>query len=92
MRRTVIVMLVVALALDALAASPALRQTLGANARARWARLHTLPRMAEAYLHAIADAARSPAPPTALPPHLCDDGTALARRLLAEMDAPEIDW
>lgn len=80
------------LALAALAGDPALRQTLGANARARWARLHTLPRMAEGYRHAIDAAARRPAPLAALPAHLLDDGTGTARQILNGAGVAELPW
>lgn len=82
----------VALALAACADDPHLRRSLGANARARWERLHTLPRMAASYAELIAEAAgrRRPAPP--LPAHLLDDGTRTARRLLADLGVPELPW
>jgi glycosyltransferase involved in cell wall biosynthesis len=82
----------IAHALDALAADATCRRTLGDNARARWARLHTLPQMADAYRTAINDAARRPAPAPVLPAHLLDDGTGTLRRILAEMDVPEPAW
>jgi glycosyltransferase involved in cell wall biosynthesis len=82
----------VACALDALARDPALRRTLGANARALWASQHTLPQMADAYRQVIAEAARRPAPPPQGPAHLLDDGTGTARRTLAGMGLPELAW
>jgi glycosyltransferase involved in cell wall biosynthesis len=82
----------IAHALEALAADPALRRTLGANARARWTTLHTLPQMAEAYRRVIHEAACRPAPTPALPAHLIDDGTGTARRILSEMGVPGLPW
>jgi glycosyltransferase involved in cell wall biosynthesis len=79
-------------ALDALASDAALRRTLGDNARARWARLHTLARMADDYRAAIGDAVRQPAGEAALPDHLQDHGTATLRHILAEMNVPEPAW
>lgn len=82
----------IAFALAACANDTRLRQALGANARARWARLHTLPHMAASYLDLIAEAAarRSPAP--ALPAHLLDDGSGTARRILGELGMSELPW
>ena len=82
----------IAHALDALATDTALRRTLGDNARARWARLHTLPRMTDAYRSAIEEATRHPAPQPALPAHLLDDGTATLRRIVTDMGMPEPSW
>lgn len=82
----------IAFALRACAHETGLRQALGANARARWARRHTLPHMAASYLDVIAEAAarRSPAP--ALPAHLLDDGSGTARRILGELGVSELPW
>jgi glycosyltransferase involved in cell wall biosynthesis len=82
----------IGLALEALTRDPALRAVLGANARARWARLHTLPHMAAAYVQAIDDAARRPTPAPSLPAHLLDDGTGTARRILSDMGVAELPW
>lgn len=79
-------------ALRALTADAALRATLGANARARWAALHTLARMVEGYRDVMTDAMRRPAPRPSLPAHLTDEGTGTARRLLSEMGLAELPW
>ncbi|HQZ39971.1 MAG TPA: hypothetical protein PLH72_13110 [Vicinamibacterales bacterium] len=79
-------------ALAALAAEPSLRHQLGQHARRYWSARHTLPHMAAAYRQLIADAATRPSPAPALPAHLLNDGTATARRLLAEMGLPEQPW
>lgn len=79
-------------ALEALATTPSLRRTLGANARARWARLHRLPQMADAYRRAIDEAGRRPAPTPSLPAHLKDDGEGTLRRLLGEAGVTESPW
>jgi glycosyltransferase involved in cell wall biosynthesis len=78
--------------LATLAASPARRQALGANARAYWEAHHTLPRMADAYERLITDAAASRAPHPPLPAHLVDDGTGTARQILAGMGLAELPW
>ena len=82
----------IAHALTACADDARLRRTLGANARARWERLHTLPQMAASYARVIADAAARPAPAPSLPAHLLDDGTGTARRILEDMKVPELPW
>ncbi len=79
-------------ALDGLAGDTELRRTLGDNGRARWARLHTLTRMAGNYHAAVSEAVRQPAPEAKLPHHLLDDGTATLRHILAEMNVPEPAW
>jgi glycosyltransferase involved in cell wall biosynthesis len=82
----------VVLALHSFASNPALRRTLGHNARTHWARLHTLPQMADAYRSAIDEAAGRPSPQPALPAHLLDDGAGAMRRILADMGVPEPAW
>jgi hypothetical protein len=79
-------------ALAVLASDGALRQRLGRNARRYWEAHHTLPRMAAAYEGLIADAAARPVPAPNLPPHLLDDGTTTARRVLSEMGLAELPW
>jgi glycosyltransferase involved in cell wall biosynthesis len=79
-------------ALDALAGNTELRRTLGDNGRARWARLHTLTRMADNYRAAISEAVRRAGPEAKLPHHLLDDATATLRHILAEMNVPEPAW
>lgn len=71
------------LALERLATDAALRQRLGAAARAWWQAHHQLPPMADAYLRVMAAAVATPAPAIDLPPHLRDDGASQARRLAA---------
>ena len=67
------------LALDA-----TLRAELGAAARRHWAANHTVAHMAADYEHAIAAAAATPTHPgRALPAHVTEDHTGLARRLAA---------
>ena len=69
------------LALDA-----GLRADLGAAARRHWAAGHTVEHMADDYERAIQAAAAAPArPDRPLPPHVTVDGTALVRRLAAEV-------
>jgi glycosyltransferase involved in cell wall biosynthesis len=82
----------IAFALAACAADRALRDTLSVNARARFERSHTLPRMAGAYLEAIADAAARPRPTPELPAHLRDDGTGTAREILRGLGVGELPW
>lgn len=73
------------LAITRLVRDPALRATLGRDARTYWRRHHTLDRMVEDYERLLPKAARCPMPaPDDLPPHLLADGTTLARRVLAE--------
>jgi glycosyltransferase involved in cell wall biosynthesis len=79
-------------ALDALVGDAGLRRTLGTNARARWARLHTLAGMADAYSRAIDEALHLRAPMSHLPAHLIDDGSGTARRLLSSAGVPELPW
>ena len=79
-------------ALNALADDTELRRRLGDNARARWARLHTLARMADNYRAAISEAVGRPAAEAELPHHLLDDGTATLRHILDEMNVPEPAW
>lgn len=82
----------VAHALTACAADVQLRHTLGANARARWEQLHTLPRMTASYADLIAEAIGRPTPTLSLPAHLRDDGTGTARRIMADIGLPELPW
>jgi glycosyltransferase involved in cell wall biosynthesis len=75
-----------AIAMRRLALDADLRADLGAAARRHWAAGHTVEHMADDYERAIqtaAAAATRPARP--LPPHVTVDGTALARRLAAEV-------
>ena len=69
-----------------LGTDPALRSTLGANAKAYWAGEHTPELMGADYVGVIEHALASPLPaPTGLPPHLRRDGTELTRSILNEM-------
>jgi glycosyltransferase involved in cell wall biosynthesis len=80
-----------ALAMRRLALDPGLRADLGAAARRRWAAGHTVRHMADDYERAMQAAAAAPAPVPSeragrpLPPHVTVDGTALVRRLAAEV-------
>jgi glycosyltransferase involved in cell wall biosynthesis len=80
-----------AIAMRRLALDPGLRADLGAAARRHWAAGHTLAHMAGDYEQAIQAAAAAPALSWAartgrpLPPHATWDGSALARRLAAEV-------
>jgi glycosyltransferase involved in cell wall biosynthesis len=76
------------LALGRLARDAALRAQLGDRARAWWAGHHTLPVMAADYHEAIADALARPAhvATTGWPPHLRDDGGAMARGILSAFE------
>jgi glycosyltransferase involved in cell wall biosynthesis len=80
------------LALEALTDDGGLRATLGGHARARWERLHTLPRMAQGYQSLLQEAATLAPPVTPLPSHLMDEGTDTARRILAEMGVSGLPW
>jgi glycosyltransferase involved in cell wall biosynthesis len=74
------------LAMRRLATDAMLRRDLGAAARAHWAGAHTLAHLAGDYARALARAAVEPLPDrSALPPHLLDDGTRLARAIAAEI-------
>jgi glycosyltransferase involved in cell wall biosynthesis len=76
-----------ALAMRRLALDAGLRAELGAAARRHWAANHTIGHMADDYDRAIqAAAAAPPRPARPLPTHVTADGTALARRLAADMD------
>jgi glycosyltransferase involved in cell wall biosynthesis len=79
-------------ALDLLARDAALRLALGANARARWARLHTLPQMASAYLHALDETVRRPSPEATVPAHLRDEATGTVERILAAAGVTGLPW
>jgi glycosyltransferase involved in cell wall biosynthesis len=75
------------LAMRRLARDPALRQTLGSNARAHWAAHHTLDVMTHDYVRALehtTDAAPHPGR-ASLPRHLLADGTGLAQEILGRM-------
>ena len=80
-----------AIAMRRLALDAGLRAELGAAARRHWAAGHTVEHMAADYERAIEAAAAAPAVvPSAragrpLPPHATNDGTALVRRLAAEV-------
>lgn len=70
------------LALERLTADGALRARLGRAARVWYDARHRLEPMADAYERLLARATGIEPPPTALPAHLLEDGTAKARRLL----------
>jgi glycosyltransferase involved in cell wall biosynthesis len=80
-----------ALAMRRLALDAGLRADLGAAARRHWAAGHTVAHMADDYERAIQAVAAAPAlswaegAGRALPAHATWDGTALARRLAAEV-------
>jgi glycosyltransferase involved in cell wall biosynthesis len=75
-----------AIAMRRLALDAGLRAGLGAAARRHWAAGHTVEHMAADYERAMEAAAAAPAyPARPLPPHATSDGTALARRLAAEV-------
>ena len=75
-----------ALAMRRLALDAGLRADLGAAARRHWAAGHTVEHMADDYERVIRAAIAAPVQPgRALPPHVTADGTALARRLAAEV-------
>jgi glycosyltransferase involved in cell wall biosynthesis len=75
-----------ALAMRRLALDAGLRADLGAAARRHWASGHTVQHMADDYERAIQAAAAAPVHPgRPLPAHVTEDGTALARRLAAEV-------
>ena len=74
------------LAMIRLGSDRALREHLGARARAYWRREHSLERMLEDYERLMVRAIEAPIPDTsALPPHFRDDATGLARRLIAPL-------
>jgi glycosyltransferase involved in cell wall biosynthesis len=75
-----------AIAMRRLALDAGLRADLGAAARRHWAAGHTVEHMAGDYERAIQAAVATPVQPgRPLPPHVTADGTALARRLAAEV-------
>ena len=80
-----------AIAMRRLALDPGLRAELGAAARRHWAAGHTVAHMAADYERAIEAAAAAPAVVPSglagrpLPAHATSDGTALVRRLAAEV-------
>jgi glycosyltransferase involved in cell wall biosynthesis len=74
------------IAMRRLSSEPALRQELGANAKAYWSLAHTPELMSADYARAIEHALASPAPrPANLPAHLHRDGTELTRAILSGM-------
>ncbi|MEO5819517.1 MAG: glycosyltransferase family 4 protein [Vicinamibacteraceae bacterium] len=74
------------IAMRRLALDAGLRADLGAAARRYWAAGHTVEHMAADYERAIAAAAAAPVRPSRpLPAHVTSDGTALARRLAADV-------
>jgi hypothetical protein len=66
-----------------LATDTALRESLGASARAYWDFEHSMPRMLEDYRRVITEAASILPPRPPLPAHLLDNGDATLRTLLA---------
>jgi glycosyltransferase involved in cell wall biosynthesis len=82
------------LACARLAVDTGLRLRLGAQARAHWEAEHTVTRMTDDYLRAIARAAALPSPAAALPPHLRPDpmthtraiASAIAGERLLDLD------
>ena len=74
------------LAVQRLAADPALREQLGRSARELWEARFTLDQMVAGYERVLEKTSRVDAPERrALPPHLLADGTERARSLLASM-------
>jgi glycosyltransferase involved in cell wall biosynthesis len=74
------------LAMARLASERALRERLGARARAYWEREHTLERMLKDYERLIDRAIATPIPSmSTLPSHFRDDATDLARRLIGPL-------
>jgi glycosyltransferase involved in cell wall biosynthesis len=83
----------VRLAMTRLATDAALRDRLGRNARERWARLHTLERMAARYGDILERALgssvmRGPDTRRDLPAHLVDDGGRRLRDEMAKLGRP----
>ena len=70
------------LAMRRLGMDAALRERLGARARAWWEREHTVERMTLDYERALARAVREPLPAPAWPVHMRPDPTSHLRRLL----------
>lgn len=79
------------LAMRRLAADAALREALGAAARAAWSREHSPAVMLEDYRRLLQAAAAAPAPAAALPDHLTADHGALGARILARFATP-LPW
>lgn len=73
------------LALERLAGDTALREALGRAGRDWWSASHRLEAMADAYDQLLPAAMAAPRPEVALPHHLTDDGTGLARELAADL-------
>lgn len=78
------------LAIRRLAADATLRGQLGAAGHAWWRSHATIAHAAEAWNRVLGEAQSIPAPPRPAdwPPHLTEDGTALARKVLAEFGRP----
>jgi glycosyltransferase involved in cell wall biosynthesis len=76
------------LAMRRLATDPRLRQMLGENALRLWGERFRLDQMTSSYLASIAAALAAPMPEPSsrafLPPHLLDDGTGHAERVLRD--------
>lgn len=74
-----------------LARDRALREQIGANARAYWNREHSFGVMLDDYRRLIPLAASLPAPRAALPAHLLDDTSGLTASVLAPLGVP-VPW
>ncbi len=79
------------LAMRRLAADPVLRDTLGAAARAYWARQHSQEGMFEDYRRILPLAAATPAPDARLPAHLRCDDSGVMESILDRFGVP-IPW
>jgi glycosyltransferase involved in cell wall biosynthesis len=79
-------------AMRRLAADAALRASLGQAGRAYWEREHAVGRMVEDYRRVLPLAAASPAPVSALPPHLVCDGDAVLNALAAPFGLDARIW
>jgi len=78
-------------AMRRLARDAALRERIGADARAYWEREHSYEVMVDDYRRLIPLAASLPAPSPALPAHLVDDTSSLTASLLAPLGVP-VPW
>jgi glycosyltransferase involved in cell wall biosynthesis len=76
------------LAIEKLATSEDMRNSLGINAKKLWKSQFTLKKMVSGYEQAINAAASNPDPRPTLPSHLLSDGTELMQTLLSEMRFP----